>query len=82
MNYNKKLYYGRHETRGWDGLQVLHLDGTFRAPEVAATLKQLAPLVDGGGDVGIGILSMHGFEDTCKALKVGPDADRRPCSEC
>ena len=56
---------------------VLTLDSDHCVPEVVAALKALRKSLEGAGDgVGIGLLSMLGFDSTRSALQVGARRQR------
>jgi len=51
---------------------AVQLDGAYRLKTLVPVLENLVEGVKGDGQVGIGLVSMLGFEDTAKTLRVSP----------
>ena len=61
---------------------VVPLDGDFRVRDMAPSIQALKKAAaDSGGAVGVGIVSMMGFEHTRNELAVSPSVTRQPTAK-
>ena len=62
---------------------AVQIDGTYRMSTLVPILKRLVQEVgSSNGSVGIGLVSMIGFEDTAKLLRVSGLASSLLCIRC
>jgi hypothetical protein len=53
---------------------AVQLDGAYRLKTLVPVLENLVEGVKGDESLGIGLVSMLGFEDTAKTLRVDPSS--------